>query len=118
MISCALKRLAVDKKAEKVRFWGKILTQTKDYFIAQGFTKFTCNDEPTGDMEKLKEGANYHVYWVTQNICILWVYGSIGQVDGTSFCYARAGPMLEVHQEDTDWGVEQASCVFSSFHAD
>ena len=50
MIYSALKRLVVDKKAEKVRFWGKVLTQTKDYFIAQGFTKYTQTDEPYGDM--------------------------------------------------------------------
>ena len=43
-ILCALKKLVVEKKAEKVRFWGKILTQTKDYFIAQGFTKYTQTD--------------------------------------------------------------------------
>ena len=34
LINCALKRLAAEKKAERVRFWGKILTQTKDYLIA------------------------------------------------------------------------------------
>ena len=49
MINCALKRLAVEKKAERVRFWGKILTQTKDYLIAEGFTKYTQTDEPFGD---------------------------------------------------------------------
>lgn len=60
----------MEKKAERVRFWGKMLTQTKDYFIAQGYTKYSHNDEPTGNMEKAKEGANYHVYWVTQNLRI------------------------------------------------
>jgi hypothetical protein len=69
LINCALKRLAEDKNADKLRFWGKILTQTQDYYIAQGFTKDTNSDPPTGDMEKVKEGVNYHVYWVTQNIC-------------------------------------------------
>ena len=68
LINSALKRLAVDKKAVRVRFWGKILTQTKDYLIAEGFTKYSQTDEPTGDTEKSKEGANYNTYWVTQNI--------------------------------------------------
>ena len=68
LINCALKKLAEDKNAERIRFWGKILTQTQDYFVAQGYTKDTSTNPPTGDMEKLKEGANYHAYWVTQNI--------------------------------------------------
>ena len=39
LIYSALKRLAVQKKAERVRFWGKILTYSKDYLIAEGYTK-------------------------------------------------------------------------------
>ena len=49
LIHAAIKRLVEDKKGEKIRFWGKILTQGQDYYIAQGFTKETTNDPPVND---------------------------------------------------------------------
>ena len=39
LINCAMKKMAEAKQVEKVRFWGKILTQSKDYFIFEGRTK-------------------------------------------------------------------------------
>lgn len=69
MIYAALKRLAIAKKAERVRFWGKIMAGNQDYLIAEGYTRESNAGEPqTEDTEKIKEGANYNTYWVTQNI--------------------------------------------------
>lgn len=69
LIYAALKKLAAEKQVERVRFWGKILTMNKDYLIAEGYTKESnAGDPTTPDTEKMKEGANYNTYWVTQNI--------------------------------------------------
>jgi len=38
LIQSALNRIVEKKKAAMVRFWGKILTKTQDYLIAEGFT--------------------------------------------------------------------------------
>jgi len=45
-----LKKLAEQKKATRVRFWGKILTKSKDYLIAEGFTKESNAGEAQGDV--------------------------------------------------------------------
>lgn len=65
----ALKRLAEDKQATRLRFWGKILTRSGDYYVLEGVTKHSNAGEPTGDMEKAKEGANYNTYWVAHGSC-------------------------------------------------
>jgi hypothetical protein len=62
----ALKRLAEAKQASRLRFWGKILTRSGDYYVLEGVTKHSNAGEASGDMEKAKEGANYNTYWVAQ----------------------------------------------------
>jgi hypothetical protein len=48
LIYAALKRLAVQKKAERVRFWGRIMTGIRDYLIAEGYTRESnAGDPPT-----------------------------------------------------------------------
>jgi radial spoke head protein 4A len=79
LIYSALKKMAVEKKAERVRFWGKILAKNKDYLVVEGYTKESNAGEPmTPDTEKMKEGANYNTYWVTQNIRIHVIYSVSG----------------------------------------
>jgi len=50
-----------------MRFWGKLLTNTQDYYIAQGISTKPNNTELLPGMEKQGEGANYYTYWVTHN---------------------------------------------------
>lgn len=67
-IQTALKRLAEEKKAIRVRFWGKILTKGGDYLVIEGVSKQTSSSEVGVDVEKSREGANYNSYWVSQNL--------------------------------------------------
>lgn len=54
-----------------MRFWGKIMTSTEDYYVAQGISTKQNNTELSPGMEKQGEGANYYSYWVTHN-CKQW----------------------------------------------
>ena len=64
--------MAVNVQAKRMRFWGKLLTNTQDYYIAQGISTKPNNTELLPGMEKQGEGANYYTYWVTHNYLEEW----------------------------------------------
>jgi hypothetical protein len=51
-----------------LRFWGKILTKTGDYFIIQGTSRKKKEPVISTGMEKYRQGVNYNSFWVAQNI--------------------------------------------------
>lgn len=59
--------------ASTLRFFGKIYGSQQDYWVAQGELDFQ-EEEPTNlFQEKRGEGANKHVYWVTNDLLCDWV---------------------------------------------
>lgn len=68
-IYAALKKLAEEKQAVRLRFWGKILTRSGDYLIIEGSSKLNIAVDVTGNAEKPKEGVNYNTFWVSHSSC-------------------------------------------------
>jgi hypothetical protein len=67
-----LKVLAAETKAKELRFWGKILTRTRDYYVAEGVsTSISAEDMPSGSESK-GEGVNYCTHWVTYDVLDEW----------------------------------------------
>eukprot|EP01016_Furgasonia_blochmanni_P049296 TRINITY_DN7467_c0_g1_i7.p1 TRINITY_DN7467_c0_g1~~TRINITY_DN7467_c0_g1_i7.p1 ORF type:complete len:482 (+),score=133.08 TRINITY_DN7467_c0_g1_i7:97-1542(+) len=70
----SLTKLSQDKQAKQVRFWGKILGSTKDYWIAEGKLE---GQEPdplmSKDGEQPGSGINTLVHWVTTDLTEPWV---------------------------------------------
>lgn len=80
MIQKSLKRLASLNGAEKLRFWGKVYGSTADYWVAQatvvkkGTLDYKEDDDSiVQNQEKRGDGANAHVYWVTNDLLKDWV---------------------------------------------
>lgn len=63
-----MKLLAERENAVSLRFWGKILTTSADYFVIQGVCKKKKEPVITEGMEKYRTGVNYYSYWVCQQI--------------------------------------------------
>ncbi|EGR34905.1 radial spoke head protein, putative [Ichthyophthirius multifiliis] len=73
IIQMSIRRLADQKQASQIRFWGKILCQQQDYYIAEGITANENADTLPKDCEKKGEGANMYTFWVTNNPLKQWV---------------------------------------------
>lgn len=69
----SLKKLAVMSGATALRFWGKVYGSQKDYYVVEG--DLSKKEEPSRDaqQEVRGEGANRHVYWVTDNVLHDWI---------------------------------------------
>jgi radial spoke head protein 4/6 len=59
--------------ASSLRFCGKILGSTRDYWVVSG----TLNQVEEANADKMVEargtGVNTHVYWVTNNLLSDWI---------------------------------------------
>ena len=69
----SLKRLAVLSGATSVKFFGKIFGTGRDYWIAQGTIVGEEERSKNPMMEKRGDGANTHVFWVTENLLKDWI---------------------------------------------
>lgn len=69
----SLKRLAVLSGATSVRFFGKIFGRQRDYWIAQGTIVGEEEKSKNPMKEKRGEGANTHIFWVTENLLKDWI---------------------------------------------
>ena len=69
----SLKRLAVLSGATSIRFFGKIFGSQRDYWIAQGTIVGDEEKSKNPQKEKRGEGANTHIYWVTENLLKDWI---------------------------------------------
>lgn len=69
----SLKRLAVLSGASSVKFFGKIFGTQRDYWIAQGTIVGEEEKSKNPRIEKRGEGANTHVFWVTENLLKDWI---------------------------------------------
>ena len=67
-INATMKLLAEQYKAVSIRFWGKIMGKSADYYVIQGISN--KNKEPIvhGSTEKYKQGVNYYSYWVCNEV--------------------------------------------------
>jgi len=76
-IMCSLRKLAADNEAEgiqKLRFWGKILCTSADYYVAEAQLEAAGEpDENDPDFEPQGTGANAFVFWVTNSLTGTWV---------------------------------------------
>lgn len=55
-----------------MNFWGKFLTNGKDYYVAQGVTPPAPSDLLPNNGESRGTGVNYYTFWVTQDILRDW----------------------------------------------
>lgn len=69
----SLKRLATLSGASSVRFFGKIFGTQRDYWIAQGTIVGEEEKSKNPMIEKRGQGANTHVFWVTENLLKDWI---------------------------------------------
>ena len=69
----SLKKLAILSGASSVFFFGKIFGTEKDYWIAQGTIKGEEEKIRNPVQEKRGNGANTHVFWVTDNLLQDWI---------------------------------------------
>jgi radial spoke head protein 4A len=71
-LSCSFMHLASKPDIDQVRFWGKILGQKADYFVAEGkFTgevEVTEEDTAAGVEAPNTQGTNFYTYWVTTTV--------------------------------------------------
>ena len=63
----SIKKLAKETEAKELRFWGKVLCQEKDYYVAEGIYSQEYADEVPADTEPKGTGANTYTHWVTQD---------------------------------------------------
>ena len=61
-----------------MRLWGKILTTTKDYYIAEGIIDTTYRENTSATAEKIGTGCNKLTFWVTNNGKFLIKYWKVG----------------------------------------
>jgi len=75
-IMCSLRKLAADAEADgiqKLRFWGKILGTSADYYVAEGQLEAAGDpDENDPDFEPQGSGANAFTFWVTTSLTGTW----------------------------------------------
>jgi len=76
-VMCSLRNLAAAQKDAglvKLRFWGKIMGTSADYYVAEagGSSAALPDDEPPAT-EQPGQGANAYVYFVTTDLCGSWV---------------------------------------------
>lgn len=55
-----------------MRLWGKILTRSNDYYIAEGLISNKYADEVPKDAEAIGEGSNEYTFWVTHDVLGEW----------------------------------------------
>jgi radial spoke head protein 4A len=55
-----------------MRFWGKILTSKRDYYIVEGITSTKFVDDVPAGSEPMGEGANTYTYWATFDVLEEW----------------------------------------------
>jgi radial spoke head protein 4A len=71
-LSCSFMHLAAKPDIDQVRFWGKILGQKADYFVAEGkYTgevEVTEEDTAAGVEAPNVQGSNFYTYWVTTTL--------------------------------------------------
>merc|ERR1719181_1148390 len=71
-LSCSFMHLASKPDIDQVRFWGKILGQKADYFVAEGkYTgevEVTEEDTAAGVEAPNTQGTNFYTYWVTTTV--------------------------------------------------
>ena len=73
LIQKSLKRLAMLSGASEIKFFGKILCQNNDYWVAQG-TLNEAEEVPKNPKQELRgKGVNATVFWVTHNIIGDWI---------------------------------------------
>lgn len=70
-ISQSVRKLADKHNATTIRFWGKLLTRGKDYYVAQGLYSNQHSDTLPEDSEQKGEGVNKYTFWVTHDGNIL-----------------------------------------------
>ena len=69
----SLAKLALDTKANNIKFWGKIYGTEKDYYIAEGSLEDEGDGEERGpDFEGRGSGVNEFVYFVTDSSLSNW----------------------------------------------
>lgn len=73
IIQKSLKRLAALSGAQTLRFFGKIYGSKADYWVAQGTLDYQEEAPTNVSQEKRGDGANAHVYWVTNDLLKDWV---------------------------------------------
>lgn len=82
MMSLQKLAMAEDPKPKKLRLWGKILGNERDYLVAEGQMDGAAADggEDPNDPDKEPQGvgANKYTYWVTSEPCGAWV--KLGEV--------------------------------------
>ena len=59
--------------ASNLRFWGKIFTKKRDYYIVEGKLDESEELEIPHNFEPRGKGTNEYVYWVTDNILSDWI---------------------------------------------
>lgn len=64
----ALKKLASQGNFLSLRFWGKILTNGTDYYVAECQLLINHEEDLPDDTEKVGTGANEYVHYVIQNL--------------------------------------------------
>mmetsp|Transcript_7086 Transcript_7086/g.12959 ORF Transcript_7086/g.12959 Transcript_7086/m.12959 type:complete len:468 (-) Transcript_7086:31-1434(-) len=70
----SLKRLLETSGAAELRFWGKILTREKDYYVAEGQLPFIVHEDIARprDFEPRGTGVNSLTYWVSDSAFQEW----------------------------------------------
>jgi len=75
-IMCSLRKLAADSSEDgikQLRFWGKILGISADYYVAEGQLEAEGDpDENDPTYEKQGEGCNAFTFWVTTSLTGKW----------------------------------------------
>jgi len=74
LLQKSLKNLLASSGASQVRFWGKVLGNEFDYFVAEGKLDATEAEQEEGkDGEPRGTGANEYAYWITNSPLEDWV---------------------------------------------
>lgn len=70
----SLKRLLQTTGAVELRFWGKLYTREKDYYVAEGRLPFVVHEDIARprDFETRGTGVNSLTYWVTDSVFQDW----------------------------------------------
>lgn len=73
LLQKSLRRLAVISGATNVRFFGKVLCSSQDYWVAQGMLN-VAEEKPRNPRQEVRgRGTNKSVFWVTHNIIGDWI---------------------------------------------
>lgn len=64
----SFERFSIVKQLKQLKFWGKILGQKKDYYVAEGVSEGGEDGELKPGVEPRGQGVNKMTYWVSTDL--------------------------------------------------